>query len=166
MAKSKKAAQSKKSIKSTARVVKTEKLNETAKSTQSNKPRVRKTETVRERNEKVAAKMEAKANKQPKQRVRKITKKVTKPLSKPASLISRPFRTKPVKAVGRFLGRIFWPKYFRNSWKEIKLVTWPSRKDTWKLTFAVLMFALIFGLAAAGTDFVLDKIIRRIVFRG
>ncbi len=129
------------------------------------KPRVRKVETVRERNAKEAAKVEAKANKQPKRRVQRAANKVAKPFKKPASIITWPFRTRPVRWVGRVLGRIFWPKYFRDAFKEVRLVTWPSRKNTWKLTFAVIVFAVVFGLAAAGTDFVLDKIIRRIVFR-
>ncbi|MCA9347851.1 preprotein translocase subunit SecE, partial [Candidatus Saccharibacteria bacterium] len=62
--------------------------------------------------------------------------------------------------------RILWPKYFRNSWAEVRQVSWPTRRETWKLTFAVIAFALVFGLAAYGIDFVLDKIIERIVFRG
>lgn len=129
------------------------------------KPRVRKTESVRERNEKLSAKAEAKAAKVPKRRVRKAAAKVTKPLSKPARILTWPFRTRPIRFIGRTLGRIFWPKYFRNAYKELRLVEWPSRRNTIKLTFAVLIFALVFGLAAAGTDFVLDKIIRRIIFR-
>ncbi len=129
------------------------------------KPRVRKAETVREKTAKQSAKTLAKANKQPKRRVRRAAGRVAKPLARPLRFITAPFRTRPVRAVGRFLGRIFWPRYFRNAWKEVRLVTWPSRRDTIKLTFAVIVFAVVFGLAAAGTDFVLDKIIRRIVFR-
>ena len=129
------------------------------------KPRVRKVETVRERNEKHNAKAEAKAAKVPKRRVRKAAKAVAKPFKGPVRVITWPFRTRPVRAIGRFLGRIFWPKYFRNSYKELKLVEWPSRRNTLKLTFAVLAFALVFGLAAAGVDLILDKVIRRIIFR-
>lgn len=163
MAKSKNPSDKKKS---TARVVKTETIADKSSSVESKKPRVRKTETVRERNEKVAAKAEAKASKQPKKRVRKVASKVAKPLSKPAKILSWPFRTKPVKFVGRILSKILWPTYFRNSWKEIKQVSWPNRRDTIKLTVAVLVFALVFGLATAGVDFVLDIVIKRIVFRG
>jgi preprotein translocase SecE subunit len=131
------------------------------------KPRVRKVETVRERTAKETAKAEAKAGKQPRtHRVRSAAGKAAKPLSKPARILTWPFRTRPVRFVGRVLGRIVWPRYFRNAWIELKQVTWPGRKETWKLTFAVLIFAVVFGLAAAGTDFVLDKVIRRIVFRG
>ncbi len=132
-------------------------------------PRVRKTETVRERNQKAQAKAEARAVKSEgklKRALKKIGRTIYKPLKKPLHILTAPFRTRPMRFIGRTLGRIFWPKYFRNSYKELKQVTWPTQKDTWKLTGAVLVFAIVFGLAAAGTDFVLDKIIQRIVFRG
>jgi len=129
------------------------------------KPRVRKVETVREKTAKSTAKAEAKASKQPKRLLRNVAGKVSKPLVKPANLITKPFKTRPLRAIGGFIGLLFWPRYFRNSYKEVKQVTWPTRRETWKLTFAVLVFATIFSLAAAGTDYVLDIIIRRIVFR-
>lgn len=129
------------------------------------KPRIRKTETVRQRTEKSTAKAEAKASKQPKRPVRRVVKKVTSPFKKPARFITAPFRTRPFRAVGRYLKNIFWFKYFRNSYREVKQVTWPTRKETIKLTFAVLIFAAVFGLVAAGVDQVLDSIIRRIIFR-
>ena len=31
--------------------------------------------------------------------------------------------------------------YFKNSWIELKQVHWPTRKATWSLTFAVLVFS-------------------------
>lgn len=136
-----------------------------AESDKTKKPRVRKTETIRERNEKVASKLEAKANKQPKGRIRKFFKLIARPFRAPARIISAPFRTRPMRFIGRVLGRILWPKYFRNSWKEVRQVSWPDRRTTWKLTFAVIIFAILFGLAAAGTDWILDKVIKRIVFK-
>jgi preprotein translocase SecE subunit len=129
------------------------------------KPRVRKAETIRQRNERVIARTEAKANKQPQRRLRRIIAIAFKPIGKFLYRISWPLRLRPVRFIGRVLGRIFWPRYFRNAYKELRQVHWPSRRETWKLTFAVLIFAITFGGLAAGTDFVLDKVIRRIVFR-
>lgn len=148
----------KKKVKSTAKVVKTQ-------TEAKPKGRVRKVETQRDKAAKTQAKQQAKASKQPKRRARRLLAAIAKPFKKPLHVITWPFRTKPMRLIGRVLGRIFWPKYFRNSWAEIKLVTWPGRRETWKLTLAVIVFAVVFGLAAAGTDFVLDKVIRRIVFR-
>ncbi len=130
------------------------------------KPRIRKIETVRDRRAKTTAIAEAKATKTPRShKLRRATSKLVKPLRKPAGIAAAPFRLRPVKFTGRLVGRILWPKYFRNAYKEVRLVTWPGRTETWKLTFAVLVFAIAFGLLAAGTDVILDKIIRRIVFR-
>ncbi|MBQ9018342.1 preprotein translocase subunit SecE [Candidatus Saccharibacteria bacterium] len=35
-------------------------------------------------------------------------------------------------------------RYLRNAWKEIRQVRWPSRKDTWKMVFAVIVYTLLF----------------------
>jgi len=63
----------------------------------------------------------------------------------------------------RFIGKILWPTYFRESWKELRQVTWPSRSETWKLTLAVILFAVIFGLLVSVVDFGLDKIFRKLI---
>ena len=131
----------------------------------SKKPRVRKIETVRERAEKATAKVEAKAGKTKKRPLRRVAGVVAKPLRKPAQVVSTPFRARPVRFIFKWIGLILWPRYFRDAFTELRQVTWPSRKDTWKLTFAVLIFAIGFGLLATITDYGLDKIIRRIVFR-
>jgi len=125
------------------------------------KPRVRKVETVRERNEKATLKAEQSAGKVKKQPV----KRVGRVLSKPAHVITTPFRFRPVRFVFRWIGRILLLGYFRNSYRELRQVTWPGRRETWKLTFAVLIFAIVFGAMVTITDYGLDKVIRRIVLR-
>lgn len=51
---------------------------------------------------------------------------------------------KPIKEVKLFarpfvaLGR-----YIRDSWHELRLVRWPDRKATWKMTLAVLVYCAI-----------------------
>ncbi len=71
----------------------------------------------------------------------------------------------PDNKAGRFLGkkRSIIPKYFKESWAELKMVTWPDRKTTVKLTIAVLTFAIVFGLAIAVIDYGLDKIFRYLI---
>lgn len=126
------------------------------------KPRVRKTETVKER----VAKQSKKATTESKRSRKSDTAvKVAKKASKPFRFLGWPFRLKPVRFVFRVIGRIIFPRYFRNSFKELRQVTWPSRKETWKSTFAVLIFAVGFGAFITITDIVFDKIIRRIVLR-
>ncbi len=125
------------------------------------KPRVRKIETVRERNEKASLKASMDAGKVKKRPVRKVLRTVTKPLG----VVARPFKIRPVRFVFKWLGLILLPRYFRNAYKELRQVTWPSRRQTWKLTFSVLVFAVVFGFFVTVADYGLDKIIRRIVLR-
>jgi preprotein translocase SecE subunit len=125
------------------------------------KPRVRKIETVRERNDKAIHKAEADASKVKKRPVRRVARTVGKPLG----VVATPFKVRPVRFVLRWIGRILWPRYFRNAFKELRQVTWPTRRETWKLTFAVLIFAIVFGAMVTITDYGLDKVIRRIVLR-
>lgn len=124
-------------------------------------PRVRKAETVRERNEKATLKAGLEASRVKKQPIRKTVRVIGKPFG----VAARPFRIRPLRFVFRLIGRILLPLYFRNAYKELRQVTWPSRRNTWKLTFAVLIFAVIFGFLVTVTDYGLDKVIRRIVLR-
>ncbi len=71
----------------------------------------------------------------------------------------------PKHKVSTFLNkkRRLTPGYFRSSWQEVKLVTWPDRKTTTKLTIAVLAFAVVFGVVIAIIDYGLDKIFRALL---
>lgn len=87
-------------------------------------------------------------------------------LIKPFSIIF----SKLSKILGKFkifrlIGRILYPKYIRNSWKELKLVEWPNWKQSRQLTFAVLVFAVIFGVLIAILDYGLDKLFRNILLK-
>ena len=70
-------------------------------------------------------------------------------------------RLKPFK----ILGKILWPTYFRNSWKELRQVTWPTRRETWQLTLAVIIFSVIFGVIIAVVDFGLDKAFKQLIIK-
>lgn len=73
----------------------------------------------------------------------------------------------PENKTGKFLNkkRSFTPKFLRNAWAELRQVTWPSRKETWKLTTSVFLFAIIFGLIVALTDYGLDKIFKKVILK-
>jgi preprotein translocase SecE subunit len=72
---------------------------------------------------------------------------------------------KPFRKPLRILGLIVFPVYFRNSWKELKLVTWPGFKESLRLTWAVLLFAIIFGVTIAFVDYGLNSIFKRILLK-
>lgn len=68
-------------------------------------------------------------------------KKAKKSLPKWLSAILTPFK-------------IFAPinRYFIDSWRELKLVRWPTRKETWKMTAAVLIFSITFAIFVVVLD--------------
>lgn len=124
----------------------------------------------------------------PKRRVRKV-ETVREKSAKSAELADKPTRrsliwygfTAPFRFVGRgfkkigsflgrfkafrILGRVLVPYYFRNSWKELKQVTWPNGKQTRQLTIAVIIFAIIFGAVVALLDFILDKVFKEVLLK-
>lgn len=84
---------------------------------------------------------------------------------KPFRFLLWPFKTKPFRLLGRFLSSILFLRYFRDSWRELRLVTWPGRRETFQLTMAVFLFAIVFGLMVAITDYGLDKIFRKVLLQ-
>lgn len=124
------------------------------------------TQTVRERSQ-------AGEGSPKKRRVRSTASAASKPVraagrgvqkaASPFSFLLKPFKTKPMRAIGRFLAKVLLINYFVGSWRELRLVTWPDRKQTLKLTLAVFMFSAVFSLIIAVTDYGLDKIFRKLL---
>lgn len=52
--------------------------------------------------------------------------------------------------------------YIKGSWRELRRVTWPGRKEAWKMTFAVIVFTILFTAYTTGLDFILEKVVRQI----
>lgn len=97
-------------------------------------------------------------------------------LGKPARAVAKPFVAigraigKVFRPLGRFkffrvVGYVLFPPYFRNAVKELRLVTWPNRRKTWQLTYAVIVFSVVFGVIVAGVDFGLDKLFREFILK-
>ena len=111
------------------------------------KKSLKKTESIREKAEKAVAE----SSKEPRQlRVR------TRAAAAPLRALGR---------VLRVIGRYTVPPYFRNSWRELRAVTWPSMRDSFKLTFAVIAFAVVFGLLVAVVDYGLDKVFKQVLLK-
>jgi preprotein translocase SecE subunit len=79
----------------------------------------------------------------------------------------RPVATplKPLAKAGRKAGRVILPRYVRNSWQELRKVTWPDWKQSRQLTTAVLIFAVVFGAIIALVDWGLDRLFRDILLK-
>lgn len=120
----------------------------------------------------------ARTRKQPTKRVKKVPKlkkptiigsvfgaigRFFKKIFKPFSFILRPFKTKPVRFIGRILKKVLLISYFASAWNEVRQVTWPNRKETLNLTLAVFIFAISFGALIAVIDFGLDKLFKEVL---
>lgn len=110
-----------------------------------------------------SAKSRAKAEK-PK-RVRKAAGAVKRPVSSVGAALTREYHIIKPKKEDKFLtkSRKFTPSYFRSAWAEMKFVTWPGRKETWRLVFAVFVFALVLGTLIAVLDYGLEKLLREVI---
>lgn len=128
----------------------------------SKKPRLRKTApTIRQRLETAQIKPTVK-----KSRVKKAAAKVKLPFKK--IKLPRNRATSSVFKITKIVGRsLKWlvPRYFINSWREVRQVTWPTRKETWRLTGAVFVFAIVFGTLVAIVDKGLDAVFRNVVLK-
>jgi len=129
------------------------------------KRRVKNPETFRERALKATEGAESGRQGRLKRFVVGAISPIVGPVAKAASKFfsAKPFR--PVRRVLRVVGKIIFPVYFRHSWQELRLVTWPNWRESRRLTFAVLVFAIVFGAAIAGVDYGLDKVFRDLLLK-
>lgn len=65
----------------------------------------------------------------------------------------------------RFIGKLLGIRYVMSSWKELRQVTWPTFKESRRLTSAVIIFSIMFGLLIALTDFLLDKLFKQFLLK-
>ena len=116
---------------------------------------VKKAETVREKAEKAVE-----SSKKPR-RLQATKHQAGAPVSATRRGLGKLGKFKPF----RIIGLILVPPYFRNSWKELKQVTWPKRRESFRLMFAVIVFAVVFGGLVAALDFGLDKVFREVLLK-
>ena len=65
----------------------------------------------------------------------------------------------------RFIGRILGFSFIRNSWRELKQVTWPTRHNGLRLTWAVIAFSIVFAVIIAVVDYGLDKLFKQLLLK-
>lgn len=120
---------------------------------------LKKTETVRQRSERAEAA-------EPKGRHLKRTAGVVGKPFKAAHRVGKKeyYLPLPDNRVGRFLNkrRRFIPSYFREAWQELRQVTWPDRRATVRMTYAVFIFSAVLILLTTVVDFGLDKVFRKV----
>lgn len=110
-----------------------------------------------------------------KRRLKTSAKKATSPVkiagrrvakaAQPLSPVLVPFKTRPMRFIGRILAKVFLINYFVSSYNELRDVEWPNFSETVRLTVAVFVFSIIFGLLVSASDFGLDKLFHKILLR-
>ncbi len=90
-------------------------------------------------------------------------RKLVAAILKPLGFLLIPFKTRPVRFVGRVLSKVLFISYLRGSWQELRSVDWPNFRLTVKLTIAVVIFALVFSLMITSVDYGLDKLFRKVI---
>ena len=53
--------------------------------------------------------------------------------------------------------------YFKGAWYELRQVRWPSRKSTWGLTLAVILFSLFFVVIIVILDLLFKSLFELII---
>lgn len=54
-------------------------------------------------------------------------------------------------------------KYLRDTWAELKLVTWPNRQTTVKLTVIVIAISALVGAYVGGLDYLFTSILKSLL---
>lgn len=131
------------------------------------KKQVKKIMTVRERSEQIPVEKRRIVHKTarkaatPFRFIGRLFAKVLRPLR----FLLWPFKIRPARFIGRIIATVFFLRYFRNAWREVRQVTWPDRKETRQLTIAVFVFAFVFGALVTITDYGLDKLMRKVILK-
>jgi preprotein translocase SecE subunit len=123
----------------------------------------RKSETVRERADKSAKK----ADRAP--RTRKVTTAAMKPVSKAGKVLKKEYT--PIKVGRGKLGKALntrkslAPSYFVQAFRELRQVTWPTRKTVAKLTLAVFAFSIFLAAVVTALDFGFERLFRDVILK-
>ncbi len=101
-------------------------------------------------------------------RLRRTATGITKPL-RAAHKVGKQeyYLPMPNNRFGRVLNKRvhLLPRFLINAWREVRLVEWPGRKETVKLTIAVFTFAIVFGAIISITDYGLDNLFKKVLIK-
>lgn len=123
----------------------------------------RKVESVRER----ADKQQARSDRQP--RHRKVSSAAVRPVKGLRSVLAREYH--PIKLPDSKTGQLLTkrrstaPSYFANSLRELKLVTWPTRRQAISLSMAVIVFSVAIALFVQLLDYGLGKLFKEVILK-
>lgn len=81
-----------------------------------------------------------------------------KPVKKAIKKTEKPKRRLPLPNLVRRIGG-----YFKGSWEELRYTRWPTRKATWSLTLAVILFTAFIMLFIIGVDYVFNLLFKELI---
>ncbi len=140
-----------------------------SRSKKSQNPLIAKVRAAREKSLKESTKPLSKDEAlRPESRVAKTVNKFTKKASEVGEKeVSTPTPTDGVlgKRVDPFKPVKWFFRYLKESYRELKKVTWPDRKSAWKLTGTVFLFSLVMALFLFGLDSFFSKMFEYIFLR-
>ena len=129
-----------------------------ASSEKDNKKTRKQTESVRDRAEKAIAGASKPKNKEVTSEKDSRTKKLK--LLKKKQKSDKPKKEKKTR---RFH---IVPRFIKEAFKEIRLVTWPDARTTFRLTTAVIIFATVFSIMVSLVDYGFGKIFKKVFLNG
>ncbi len=92
--------------------------------------------------------------------------KVKKP-SKIGGVLTKRVGAKTDTGLGRDVTAPKWLRaigsYFKGSYDELRQVKWPNRRATWSLTFAVIIFTVVFVALILGLDYAFDQLFKKVI---
>ncbi len=53
--------------------------------------------------------------------------------------------------------------YFTGSWRELRQVNWPTRRATWGMTLAVILFTLVLAIIILLLDIGFERLFKRVI---
>ena len=108
---------------------------------------------------KVTVKAKNSENKKTKKADREATKKRNKAEKKAANKDEKPLK----ECFFLFIPFIALGRYIRDSFRELRQVRWPNRKETWKLTFAVIGYVAIAAICLGLLDALLKLAFNKLI---
>jgi len=55
--------------------------------------------------------------------------------------------------------------YFSGSWHELRQVRWPTRRATWGLTSAVILFTVVLAVFILGLDYGFEVLFKQVILK-
>ncbi len=56
--------------------------------------------------------------------------------------------------------------YLIAAWAELGKVTWPTRRQAWRLTLMVIAFSAVFAIILGALDYVFSGLLQKLISKG